>query len=299
MDQSEHVGGISGDGGRLLFDSHAHLIIDDPVRYPVAPAGGAAGPMDLTDPMTAERLLKEMDENGVRRAVLVQRASVYGYDNRYVCESAAKYPKRFRAVVSIDAAAADAGDRVRYWVRDQGATGIRLMEPVKGADLSWLVAPQVWRAAVDLDVPVCVHFFRWNRLAGLAALADILSSLPEVRVVVDHFSNMACESGPPDYGLDAALRALVRHSRACVKFTTIPLGALARQGIDAARVLARMLTEFGAERLMWGSDITQSQGSYGYMVGLATSATASLPAAVRRQILYGTANAVYRGAEET
>lgn len=276
-----------------LFDSHAHLIIDDPVHYPISPAGGAPAPVDLKDPMTAERLLGQMDSNGVERAVLVQRASVYGYDNRYVCESAARYPGRFSAVAAIDAASVDAPAQVRYWAREQGAAGIRLMEPVRGADLSWLVAPEVWRAAADLDVPVCVHFFRWNRLAGLPALASILREFPDMAVVVDHLSNMNCESGPPDYGLDAPLLALVQYPRVCIKFTTIPLGPLARQGIDAAPILTRVTAEFGAARLMWGSDITQSAGTYAHMVELASRATASLPAATQRQVLYETAKAVY------
>ncbi|MGC2499563.1 MAG: amidohydrolase family protein, partial [Acidobacteriaceae bacterium] len=70
-------------------------------------------------------------------------------------------------------------------------------------------------------------------------------------------------------------------------------GALARQAIDAAPILTRVAAEFGAERLMWGSDITQSAGTYSYMVALAARATASLPAAMRRQVLYETAKAVY------
>ncbi len=288
----ERVAPLSTPGG--LFDSHAHVISSDRDRYPLAPAGGKLGPVDLETPMTAERLLDELDGNGVRRATLVQRASVYGYDNRYVCDSAARFPERFTAVAAIDASAADAAAQVRYWVREQGAAGIRLMEPLRGVDLaSWLTPAAAWNAAADLDVPVCVHFFRWNRLSGLQALDRLLRDMPDVRVVVDHFSNMPCESGPPDYGLDAPLLALVRYPRLALKFTTIPLGQLNRQGIEAAAVVARMVREFGGERLMWGSDITQSAGTYGYMVELAARATASLPPPVARQVLHGTADALY------
>lgn len=278
----------------MLFDSHAHVISDDREHHPVAPAGGKLGPVDLDAPMTAQRLIAELDRNGVRRAALVQRMSVYGYDNRYVCESAERFPQRFTAVVAIDAAATDAAAQVRYWIREQGAAGIRLMEPARGTDLaSWLTPDGPWKAAADLDASVCVHFFPWNRLAGLEALERILRELPLVRVVVDHFSNMACESGPPDYGLDAPLLALARYPRVTVKFTTIPLGHLRRHGIDAGAVLARMVREFGGERLMWGSDITQSVGTYASMVELAAHATASLPPVVARQVLHDTADAIY------
>lgn len=279
--------------GVELLDSHAHVVADDPQRYPLAPLGGVPGPANLEAPMTAERLLAELARCRVANAILVQRASLYGFDNRYVCESAARYPERFAAVVSIDAHAHDGAAQVHRWVRQSGAVGIRLMEPQREADLSWLVSPPVWDAALELDVPVCVHFFRWNRLAGLAALDEILRSRPQARVVVDHLSNLPAESGPPDYGLDAPLLALCRYSRVALKFTTIPLGALEKQRIDTAALIRRVAVEFGAERLMWGSDVTQSKGSYAYMIGLAARATASLPGAERQQVLRGTALAMY------
>lgn len=280
--------------GLELFDSHAHLVADDPQRYPLAPIGGVAGPADLSDPITAERLLAELEQTRVTHAVLVQRASLYGFDNRYVCESAAKYPERFSAVASIDARAEDGPAQVRRWVREGGAAGIRLIEPRRESDLSWLVAPRVWDAALELDVPVCVHFFRWNRLAGLAALEELLHARPQVRVVVDHLSNLPAESGPPDFGLDPPLLALVKYPRVALKFTTIPLGALEEQRIDTSALIERVASEFGTERLMWGSDVTQSKGSYAYMIGLAARATASLPSAERRRVLWGTAQAMYR-----
>jgi L-fuconolactonase len=280
--------------GLELFDSHAHLVASDPQRYPLAPIGGVPGPADLNDPMTAERLLAELERAAVRRAVLVQRASLYGFDNRYVCDAAARYPERFSAVAAIDARADDGRAQVRHWVRE-GAVGIRLMEPRRDSDLSWLVSAAVWDAAIELDVPVCVHFFRWNRLAGLAALEQLLRSRPQVGVVVDHLSNLPAEMGPPDYGLDPPLLALVKYPRVALKFTTIPLGGLEAQGIDTSAMIARIAKEFGAVRLMWGSDVTQSKGSYAHMIELAARATASLPQGERRQMLWGTAQAMYGG----
>ena len=68
----------------MIFDSHAHVISEDFDRYPASPLSGKLD-RRLDDPMTAERLIREMDAARVRHAVLVQRAHVYGYDNRYVC----------------------------------------------------------------------------------------------------------------------------------------------------------------------------------------------------------------------
>jgi L-fuconolactonase len=282
----------------LIFDSHAHLISTDRVRYPRVPSEDQIFPTDTDDSMTAERLVAEMDRHGVARAVLVQRASVYGYDNAYACDSAAQYPNRFAAVCAIDATSPDGPERVRYWIRERGAVGIRLMELVKGSDLSWLSSPpalEVWRAAHELRVPMCVHFFRWNRMKGLVALKSILEMFPELVVVIDHFSNLEWQSGPPDYGVDELLLEAARFPNVYTKFTTLPLGQIEAAHVDTAAVVARVIQAFGARRVMWGSDITQSKGSYASMVELAERATRVLDDEQRRLVLSGAAEAVYGG----
>jgi predicted TIM-barrel fold metal-dependent hydrolase len=280
----------------MLTDAHAHLISGDIERYKPAPPGGTLGPGDLDNPFSAENLLLEMDRNKIDRAVLVHRNSIYGYDNSYVCDSAARYPDRFVAVGSINGTDPRAPERVRYWVTERAMAGIRFMEPVKGVDLGWLSsvhALAAWREAHDLHVPVCVHFFKWNRVAGLAALRQILETQPNTQVVIDHFSNMDWASGAPDFGLDAPLLEVARFPRVNLKFTTIPLGHIDAEGKDAAPVIRRVIAAFGADRIMWGSDVTQSKGTYARMVDLAQRATSNLDSSQRNAVLSGTANAVY------
>jgi predicted TIM-barrel fold metal-dependent hydrolase len=273
-----------------LFDSHAHLISDDPQRYPTAAGAGAPPPA-----MTAASLVALMDACGVRHALAVQRSQYYGFDNRLVCDAADAYPERLAAVCSVDSLHPDCDEHVHYWVRRRGAVGVRLMETAPG-DLAWLAgqaAHGVWRAAAELDIPVCVHFFRWNRVAGLEALAGLLKAYRGVRVVIDHFSNMPAEAGPPDYGLDQRFSRLADYPQVYVKFTTIPLGQLETEGIDGAAVVKRVAGVFGAERLMWGSDITQSSGDYGYMVDLARRAMALLGEREQRLVSCEVGEAVY------
>jgi L-fuconolactonase len=280
----------------MIVDSHAHLIADDSTRYPPASPSATLATGELDTPMPGEQLLAEMEQQGVDRAVLVQRGSIYGYDNSYVCDCAARYPQRFVAVASINAADNNCAEHVRHWVRDRGAVGIRFMEMVKGSGLGWLsgaLADAAWGAAQELDISVCVHFFRWNRVAGLQALAGILKRYPRLAVVIDHFSNMDVQSGAPDYGLDALLQQMVAFENVTVKFTTVPLGSLHQAGIDAAPVVARVVQAFGAERVMWGSDITQSKGTYAHMVDLGRRATRLLNDDERAQVLGGAARRVY------
>lgn len=281
-----------------ICDAHAHVISEDRERYRPDPLSGALKPGDLDDPMTAERLLREMDLKGVGRAVLVQRAHVYGFDSSYVCDMARLYPDRFAAVCAIDGRDPACGDRVRHWVTERGAVGVRMMEPFRGAEFTWFAgeaAEGIWQAATELSVPVCVHFFRWNREAGIPVLLDLLGKYSKTDVVIDHFSNMASESGPPDHGIDGLMRRLADFPRVSTKFTTLPLGQLHEQDIDSAVVVRRVVDVFGAERVMWGSDISQSKGSYSFMVDLGWKASSLLREQEQRWVLARTAQQLYGG----
>lgn len=279
-----------------MIDTHAHLVTADTVKYPPAPPSGTLNPGDLDDPMTLERLIAEMDATGVDKAVLVQRGSIYGFDSSYVCDSAARFPGRLAAVASIDATAPDCADKVRYWVEERGAAGIRMMELIKGMDISWLDSPlarQAWAKAAELDAPVAVHFFPWNRREGLTRLAAILAEVPKLTVVIDHFAAIKSDAGAPDHGVDELLEQVAAFDGATIKFTTIPLGRLDAAGIDFRPVVERVAQLFGPARMMWGSDITQSAGSYAHMVALGNAAVEGFDAAAREQILHGTAARVY------
>lgn len=279
-----------------MIDSHAHILTDDIATYPPSPPSGAIKPGELDNPMTIERLLADMGGAGVSKAVLVQRGSVYGFDNSYVCDAVERAPDRLAAVCSINGEADDAAARVRHWVGERNAVGIRFMELVRDSGLGWLDsagARGAWRVAADLDIPACVHFFPWNRIEGLARLHDILTALPHLKVVVDHFSNMDVNAGAPDYGLDEALARLADFAGVAVKYTTIPLGRLDKAGVDAASIVKRVVDHFGADRVMWGSDVSQSPGSYDYMAELARRSVAALDAVQQDQVLKGTASALY------
>lgn len=276
-----------------MIDSHAHLISDDPERYKPAPLSGDLRPGDLDDPMTAERLLGEMDRAGVERAVLVQRGQVYGFDSSYICDAAERYPDRFVAVVSINGLADDVAAQVRHWVSERGARGLRVMEPSRDADPAWFANPELWRAAAEFDVPLCIHVFRWARSSVLPKVADLAAQFPAVDVVIDHFSNIDAEQGPPDHGVDALMSLLASRPNVIMKFTTIPLGALEAKGIDTAAVTDRVAQLFTPDRMMWGSDIGQSKGRFSDMTAMGRRAVAHHEVDARHQMLGQVAARLY------
>lgn len=277
-----------------LFDSHAHLVSADFDRYPVSPLSGELD-RKLDNPVTAEVLLGLMDEQGVERACAVQRAHVYGYNNAYVIDSAKRHADRLVAVCVIDAAAADSAATVARWA-DEGAVGMRLSEKTKGQGTGWLDsdnAQRAWEAVERLGLSMCVHMYRWNRQEVLRSLLVLAQRFPKVPLVLDHLSNPIEESGAPDYGVDADLLALKPLANVYLKYSHINLARMAKNGVNSADVLHRVLQDFPAERVMWGSDVAQSAGTYDEMVGAARSATAKLTPEQVQAVLRGTAEAVY------
>lgn len=279
-----------------MIDAHAHVISADISRYPPGAPSGEINPDYFDNPMTIERLLSEMDSAGVQKAVLVQRGSIYGYDSSYVCDSASRFPDRLVAVCSIDATNPDCAKDVQHWIVERQASGIRLMELLKGTDISWLDSPlarEAWKAAAELNAPVCVHFFPWNRVEGFHRLHSILSDIPGLTVVIDHLGAINSDAEGPDYGVDELLESVAGFDGVNIKFTTIPLGRLKQAGKDPKPIIRRVLDLFGSERMMWGSDITQSAGSYDYMVEIGREAVGMLSSNQQDHILSGTTMRVY------
>jgi L-fuconolactonase len=70
-------------------------------------------------------MIAAMDEAGVQKAAIVQASTCYGHYNSYVADAVGAHPDRFTGVFSVDVLAADAPERMRYWV-DRKLSGMRL-----------------------------------------------------------------------------------------------------------------------------------------------------------------------------
>lgn len=281
----------------ILFDAHAHILTDDVAAYPPAPISGRLREGVLDAPMTAERLLDAMDQYGVARAALVQRAHVYGYDNSYIVDTAARYPDRFGPICVIDSVADGAETRAAEWL-DRGALGIRLTEPARNADGKWLHGPnarRVWDAVAREGRTISIQLYTWNRAARLPEIAAIAGEYADTAVIVEHLSNFTETDAAPDHGVDAALEALAPLANVYLKPTTINLSRCAANGVEAGAVLRRLTRHFAPDRLLWGSDVGQSPQGYAEMTAMARTAVAGFDDADRIAILSETATRIFVG----
>jgi predicted TIM-barrel fold metal-dependent hydrolase len=273
-------------------DSHAHIISDDPGRYPYAPLGGRLPEWMGERAVSAARLLEVMPQAGVGQAVLVQYSSVHGYVNDYAVDTARLHPGRFAAVCTVDPSLAGAADTLRYWVRERGAAGVRLRAAAREGPLDYVTAEPIWRAAGELGIPLCVHLMQNGQAAGLPLLRGMLDRFPEVTVVLDHAGNPPWQEGPPFYGAGPVIE-LARYPRLVIKFATINIERLQAAQLEPRIGLELLVGAFGAERIMWGSDMPNTPGAYPDMVRHMQAAMAGLGPTEQAAIMGGTARRVY------
>ena len=277
----------------MKFDAHAHINTSDIAAYPVSPVDGHLPETALSHAFPVDALIAAMDESGIAKALVVQRSHVYGYDNRYILAMSAAHSQRIRPLCMVDGRRPDAATQAAA-VMDQGSVGIRYMEPEKGGGLDWLggdFAHDAWAAAVGKGGSIRVHFFGWNRAEGLAIIAKRLQAMPETVLVLDHLSNLDPTMG--DHGVDALLRSVADHAGTYLLFSMINLMKWSAAGIDPAPVIERVVALFGADRVLWGSDVGNTLGGYGDMITRSEAACAGLSEADREWVFQKTAAKVY------
>lgn len=292
-----------------LFDTHAHVISDDLVRYPPAESKRHFA----AAPFTVEALIAGMDALGVSRACVVQRYHWYLNDNSYVLDSCAAHPDRLVPVVILDGSSPAAADELRELAANGPLGGIRLGGPAwDRMDTEWLNGRSVmrlWATAAELGLPVTVICFEPHLAWNLPALERLARSFPELPILVDHLGTLqgfgpdgdAHRSDPargpvlraPDYGITRQLRDLATCDNVAFKFTGINLQCLRADGLDPAEHLRFVADELGVDRLVCGSDIGQTPGPYARIVDGLRDATRLFDPTERDALLFGNAARIY------
>lgn len=277
-----------------FVDSHCHIIAEDETRYPRAPLGGKQSSWASLRPVTAEDLLRRMDDCGIAQAVLIQATTAYGYDNRYVLDSAKRWPDRFVAVGTFDPLADDAPGRLEQGLA-AGLVGVRLF--TTGSTISeqgeWFAdraTDPFWTAAGDLGVPVCLQM----RLGeATAPLQELLSRFPDVTILLDHCGYPDVAASPERAG--AELARLAEHPGLHLKLTHRTLEPLRAVGAGASAFLEPVLAAFGARRIAWGSNCPAAEQPLDELVALATDVLSGVPESERNEIFSGTCRRLYNG----
>jgi predicted TIM-barrel fold metal-dependent hydrolase len=201
---------------------------------------------------TLEAYLQQLRENGLSHGVLVQ-PSFLGTDNQYLLDALAREPEQLRGVAVVDS---DISREELRQMDEQGIVGIRLN--LMGKPLPDFTEPG-WKRLLD-EVSALGWHVELHR--GVDDIPSLIRGLMPFgcKIVVDHF-------GRPDapLGVDhPAFQALLEcglSGRVWVKVSAIyRLGGSPAQNAEFAKAaLPLLLTCFGSNRLVWGSDWPHTQ----------------------------------------
>ena len=275
-----------------IVDIHPHVISTDTARYPRAPLGGHQSDWSRERPVSYEQMIVEQDRAGVQQAALVQASTCYGHDNSYVADAVAAHPQRFTGVFSCDILQPAATDAMARWMVKH-LTGMRLFTTgsTMPGQADWLDDPKsfpAWEMAQARNLPVCLQM----TAKGIPQLETVLKRFPELRVILDHLARPAQEDGPPYRGADS-LWGLAKYPGVYLKATERNfVGARAGKATPET-FFGRLVADFGANRIAWGSNYPASEQSLTDLVNLAQGTLAFLPARDREWIFSGTALTLY------
>jgi L-fuconolactonase len=274
-----------------LIDIHPHIISADTQHYPVAPLGGERSGWSQEHPASFEQYLAAMDQCGIDKAAIVHSSTTYGFDNSYLADSVAILPKRVDGVFSVDLFAADAPQKIRHWT-ERGLGGLRIF--TSGSTMGqqpWLEDERIlpgWDTATDLGLSICVQMTR----AAVRQLEKLLKRSTRTKVVIDHMLKPPIADGAPYAGAQY-LFDLARYPNVYLKMTSRNTTE-ARQGRATPETFfGRVVQEFGAHRIAWGSNFPATDGTLQTMVDDLKACIAFLPQQDQHWIMAGTAQVLY------
>jgi L-fuconolactonase len=300
----------------MLFDTHAHVLSGDLQRYPYSSLrGGAKAPVNPVV-FPVEELVRALDAGGVAHACIVQRATLYGYDNSYALDAAAAHPKRFVPIVVLDAQDPASPGLLRRLAATHRLGGLRIVAPeLTEKDTAWLDSEQalaLWMAASELALPVTIIVYRRNNEAGRAALLGVARRFRDIPILIDHVgvphastpeTRFATSQGieyvippPPDFGITDSVAQFSNLGHVHFKVTDINFDRLEDRHFDSAAFVRALADRFGTDRLLWGSDVGQSPAPYGEKLKRLETSARLLSEHERAQFFGGTAHRLYKKA---
>ena len=275
-----------------IVDTHPHVVSTDSARYPISPLGGKRSDWSHERSITTEELIDAMDDAGIAKAALVHSSTTYGFACDYAADAIAAFPDRLTGVFSVNVLAGDAVERMREWYA-KGLTGMRIY--VKGTTVktAWLALDDprllpVYDCAAEYGITIAVNV---NAADGFDQLESALRLRPGVNFFLDHAGRADYSKGAP-FEAAAPLFNLSRYPNLYLKITSVNF--LKGKGWEEpAPIVKRLVAEFGADRLAWGSNYPASSGSLADLLEMAVRGCEALSAADRDWVFCRTALKLY------
>lgn len=272
-----------------MIDAHQHFwrLSRGDYAWPndsVAPIFRDFGPDDL---------LPLLDAAGVRQTVLVQATDSVA-ETDYLLQIARSCDRVAGVVGWVDLAAADAIATIDRLRADPMLKGIRpMLQNI--AETGWINRPEVQPALAHLT-RTGLRFDALIQPRHLPPILAMVQAHPDLPVVIDHLAKPAMTGAAPDEAWLSGMSRLAAHANVHCKLS----GMVTEIGPDwrpedLTPYARHVLTAFGPERVIWGSDwpVLNLAGDYAGWMQTARGLVAHLPATAQDAIFGGNARRFY------
>ncbi len=233
----------------LIVDAHVHLWAESKPN-----PGHRQIPV-----LTAEDLIKEMDEADVDAAV-IQPPNWDPTSNAVAEDAARRFPARYAVLGWLPLDKPESHNLIAGWKERPGQRGLRFTFmlphqqswPTDGT-MDWL-----WPAAERAGLPVALGAANF-----LPRVGEIAAHHPGLALIIDHFGMPSRLKDAAAFENMPALLALARHKNIAVKVTGAPGFSTEPYPFRNVHPHIRAIYDaFGPERMFWGTDITRLSCSW-------------------------------------
>ena len=275
----------------MQIDAHQHFWHPRRGDYGWMPADDPI----LSRPYTPAVLWPQLQAAGIAGTVLVQAAPTVA-ETEYMLGIADATPWVRGVVGWVDFEDAGQAATLRRLAGHRGFKGVRPMIQDLPDD-AWMHRTDVqWAYGALIDHDLSFDALGFPR--HLAHFLALLRRYPAMRVVVDHCMKPEIHGHPAGFDHWAAgMARIAGETHAFCKFSGLINEAGPDWRLDDLRPYAdHIISVFGAERVMWGSDwpVCRLRGEYADWHSAALALTAHLPVAERSAIFGDTARKFYR-----
>jgi predicted TIM-barrel fold metal-dependent hydrolase len=280
----------------MITDAQIHLWEANNTKRPWPPGIQP----DIEPPMTGERFVAIMDEAGVGRAI-ISPPGVTGFDNSYAIECVLNFPGRYAITSRWTLDDTDRNpSQLATWLDQPGMIGIRfalMPNDVQAWRASGLLAA-FWADAARYDIPL--FLFSPEGVEGIKEIERAAIAHPDLKLVVDHVNLVGSTPDTVSSRIDGLIDTLAKYPNVGVKLGSLPLRSAGFYPFEDLREpMMRVYNAFGANRLMWASDLTTTlkakKGTYQENLDMIRKVTlSSIPSSDMDMILGGTVSQWFR-----
>lgn len=277
----------------MLIDAHQHYWSPARGDYDWMPVDNTT----LNRPYGPHDLAPTLASHGITGTVLVQAAASV-HETEYMLGLSDATPSILGVVGWIDFESPNDIKHLKRLAQHPKFLGVRpMIQDIE--DVNWMLRPGIawaYNAIIDLDLTFDALGFPKH----LPNFGTLMARYPEMRTAYDHCMKpqirdaMAGTDAFTDWAAD--ITHLANETTGCCKLSGLVTEASDGWTLDDLRPFAdHIITSFGADRVMWGSDwpVCRLQSEYGDWHDIARRLTSHLSDNDQSQIFGGTAARFY------